>query len=88
MKEAGSSEIADDVASGRLELGVVTLPIQARDLLAVILDGVEQRVEKHRPRHHDFCGLCANRRTQSAPCRQNNGCNFRLVKLRQRSQDR
>jgi len=32
LKEAGSSEIADDVLNGRLELGIVTLPLQARDL--------------------------------------------------------
>ncbi len=32
LKEAGSSEIADQVLSGRLELGVVTLPVHARDL--------------------------------------------------------
>ena len=32
LKEAGSSEVAEDVAAGRLELGVVTLPVQARDL--------------------------------------------------------
>ena len=32
LKEAGSSEIADDVLNGRLELGVVTLPLQSREL--------------------------------------------------------
>lgn len=32
LKEAGSSEIAEDVASGRLELGIITLPLQSRDL--------------------------------------------------------
>lgn len=32
LKEAGSSEVARDVLSGRLELGVVTLPVQAREL--------------------------------------------------------
>ncbi len=32
LKEAGSREIARDVASGQLELGVVTLPVQANDL--------------------------------------------------------
>jgi DNA-binding transcriptional LysR family regulator len=32
LKEAGSSEIAADVASGRLELGLVTLPVQVREL--------------------------------------------------------
>lgn len=32
MREAGSSEIADDVASGQLELGVVTLPVRDREL--------------------------------------------------------
>lgn len=32
LKEAGSREIANDVASGQLELGVVTLPIQSAEL--------------------------------------------------------
>lgn len=32
LKEAGSLEVAEDVISGRLELGVVTLPVQAREL--------------------------------------------------------
>jgi DNA-binding transcriptional LysR family regulator len=32
MREAGSSEIAADVASGQLELGVVTLPVRDREL--------------------------------------------------------
>jgi len=32
MKEAGSSEIADDVLKGQLELGIVTLPLQSREL--------------------------------------------------------
>jgi DNA-binding transcriptional LysR family regulator len=32
VKEAGSSEVAEDVTSGRLELGLVTLPLQAREL--------------------------------------------------------
>ena len=32
MREAGSSEIADDVAAGQLELGVVTLPVRDREL--------------------------------------------------------
>ncbi len=32
LKEAGSTEVAVDVAGGSLELGLVTLPIQARDL--------------------------------------------------------
>jgi DNA-binding transcriptional LysR family regulator len=32
MREAGSSEIADDVVCGRLELGVVTLPVREREL--------------------------------------------------------
>jgi len=32
LKEAGSSEIADDVLNGRLELGIVTLPLQSREL--------------------------------------------------------
>jgi DNA-binding transcriptional LysR family regulator len=32
MREAGSAEIAADVAAGRLELGVVTLPVRDREL--------------------------------------------------------
>jgi DNA-binding transcriptional LysR family regulator len=32
VKEAGSAEVADDVAAGRLELGLVTLPNAHRDL--------------------------------------------------------
>ena len=32
VKEAGSREVAADVASGQLELGLVTLPVQAREL--------------------------------------------------------
>jgi len=32
LKEAGSSEIAEDVLGGRLELGIVTLPLQSREL--------------------------------------------------------
>lgn len=34
LKEAGSREIAADVASGQLELGVVTMPVQDRELVA------------------------------------------------------
>lgn len=32
LKEAGSIEVAEDVISGRLELGLVTLPVQDREL--------------------------------------------------------
>jgi DNA-binding transcriptional LysR family regulator len=32
LREAGSSEIADDVITGQLELGVVTLPVRDREL--------------------------------------------------------
>ncbi len=32
LREAGSSEIAEDVRTGRLELGIVTLPVRDRDL--------------------------------------------------------
>jgi DNA-binding transcriptional LysR family regulator len=32
LKEAGSREVAEDVAGGRLDLGLVTLPVQAREL--------------------------------------------------------
>ncbi len=34
MKEAGSSEIAEDVLEGRLELGIVTLPVRSGELLS------------------------------------------------------
>jgi len=34
MKEAGSSEIAEDVLEGRLELGIVTLPVRSNELLS------------------------------------------------------
>jgi len=42
LKEAGSSEVAEDVVSGRLELGLVTLPLQGRDLdvLPLITDRI------------------------------------------------
>jgi DNA-binding transcriptional LysR family regulator len=33
VKEAGSGEVADDVAAGRLDLGIVTLPTPHRDLV-------------------------------------------------------
>lgn len=32
LKEAGSSEVADDVRAGQLEVGLVTLPVQGREL--------------------------------------------------------
>lgn len=32
LKEAGSNEVAEDVLNGRLELGLVTLPVKTRDL--------------------------------------------------------
>jgi DNA-binding transcriptional LysR family regulator len=38
MREAGSSEIADDVVSGQLELGVVTLPVRDRELQVTPLE--------------------------------------------------
>lgn len=34
MKEAGSSEIAEDVLAGRLEVGIVTLPVRSTELLS------------------------------------------------------
>ncbi len=34
LKEAGSSEIAEDVRRGHLELGIVTLPVRSEELLA------------------------------------------------------
>ena len=33
LKEAGSNEVAEDVISGRLELGLVTMPVKNRDLI-------------------------------------------------------
>jgi DNA-binding transcriptional LysR family regulator len=39
VKEAGSREVANDVVSGKLELGLVTLPVEARELqLRPIMD--------------------------------------------------
>ncbi|MBW9271043.1 MAG: LysR family transcriptional regulator, partial [Candidatus Thiodiazotropha sp. (ex. Lucinisca nassula)] len=32
LKEAGSNEVAEDVINGRLELGLVTMPVKNRDL--------------------------------------------------------
>ena len=32
LKEAGSNEVAEDVLNGRLELGLVTMPVKNRDL--------------------------------------------------------
>ncbi|MGB0722711.1 MAG: LysR substrate-binding domain-containing protein, partial [Gammaproteobacteria bacterium] len=42
LKEAGSAEVARDVLSGQLELGVVTLPVQGRDLhiTPLVMDGI------------------------------------------------
>ena len=37
MKEAGSSEVAEDVLQGRLELGIVTLPVRSDELVAQAL---------------------------------------------------
>lgn len=37
MREAGSSEVADDVVGGQLELGVVTLPVRDRELDVTLL---------------------------------------------------
>ena len=66
VKEAGSREVEDDVVSGRLELGLVTLPVHTRELDARPL--VEDRIvlicrEGHpltrtrRPRADQLAGL-------------------------------
>jgi len=54
LKEAGSSEIAKDVASGRLEVGLVTLPVQARDLLVEPI--VKDQIVLVAPKDHRLVG--------------------------------
>jgi len=61
LKEAGSSEIAADVASGRLELGLVTLPVQAREL--DIRQRIADRIVLVAPHDHP---LTAKRQVVSA----------------------
>jgi len=50
LKEAGSIEVTDDVLSGRLELGLVTLPAKARELSVWPL--LTDRIVLVGPRHH------------------------------------
>lgn len=50
LKEAGSSEVAQDVVSGRLELGLVTLPINDRELQVTRL--LTDRIVLVAPRDH------------------------------------
>lgn len=51
MKEAGSVEIAADVASGKLELGIVTLPLREQELhtQALIDDDIVLVVRRNHP---------------------------------------
>lgn len=51
MKEAGSVEIAADVASGKLEIGIVTLPLRQQDLYtqALIDDDIVLVVRRNHP---------------------------------------
>lgn len=50
LKEAGSIEVAEDVLSGRLELGLVTLPVKTRDLTVWPL--LTDRIVLVGPQHH------------------------------------
>jgi len=50
LKEAGSNEVAEDVLSGRLELGLVTLPVKTRDLSVQPL--LTDRIVLVGPRNH------------------------------------
>lgn len=55
LKEAGSSEIAADVASGRLEIGLVTLPVIGSDLL--IEPVIEDRIVLVAPDKHPLANV-------------------------------
>jgi DNA-binding transcriptional LysR family regulator len=66
LKEAGSREVAADIASGRLELGLVTLPVQSRELNVrelmddqIVLIGRRDHplVAKRRVQSSDLAGL-------------------------------
>jgi DNA-binding transcriptional LysR family regulator len=59
LREAGSAEIADDVVAGRLELGVVTLPVRDRDLRVIPL--TTDHIALVAPRGHP---LAARRRVR------------------------
>ena len=50
LKEAGSIEVTEDVLSGRLELGLVTLPVKARELSVWPL--LTDRIVLVGPRNH------------------------------------
>jgi DNA-binding transcriptional LysR family regulator len=50
LKEAGSIEVTEDVLSGQLELGLVTLPVKARDLTVWPL--LTDRIVLVGPRQH------------------------------------
>ena len=55
VKEAGSREVVDDVVSGRLELGLVTLPVPQRELDVFPL--VEDRIVLVCRRDHPLAAL-------------------------------
>ncbi|MES9954360.1 MAG: LysR family transcriptional regulator [Candidatus Thiodiazotropha sp. 6PLUC2] len=50
LKEAGSNEVAEDVLNGRLELGLVTMPVKNRDLTVWPL--LTDRIVLVGPRRH------------------------------------
>lgn len=54
LREAGSSEIAQDVVAGQLELGVVTLPVRDHELLVTPL--VNDRIVLVARRDHPLVG--------------------------------
>jgi DNA-binding transcriptional LysR family regulator len=54
LKEAGSNEVAEDVLSGRLELGLVTMPVKNRDLTVWPL--LTDRIVLVGPRSHPLAG--------------------------------
>jgi DNA-binding transcriptional LysR family regulator len=54
LKEAGSNEVARDVLSGRLELGLVTMPVKNRDLAVWPL--LTDRIVLVGPRSHPLAG--------------------------------
>ncbi|MES9941052.1 MAG: LysR family transcriptional regulator [Candidatus Thiodiazotropha sp. 6PLUC1] len=59
LKEAGSNEVAEDVLNGRLELGLVTMPVKNRDLTVWPL--LTDRIVLVGPRRHPL--VCKGRIT-------------------------
>lgn len=54
LKEAGSNEVAEDVLNGRLELGLVTMPVKNRDLTVWPL--LTDHIVLVGPRRHTLVG--------------------------------